>query len=91
LHALASTPYGRYSIAHLTGAFLQLTGGSWFGWLTRPPLIHSVAVLCVVSLGLELWGWALKGTLSVLSVPGFAAAVLTATVYAQLLRSKAAA
>jgi len=89
--ALLGTPYGRYAIAHLAGAGLQLAGGSWFGWLARSPLLHCVAVLCAVSLGLELWGWALKGTLSVLSVPGVVAAVLTATVYVQLLRGKAAA
>jgi hypothetical protein len=87
--ALLGTPYGRYAIAHLVGASLQLAGGSAFGWLTRSPLVHTLGLLCVVSLGLELWGWVLKGTLSPLSVPGLAAAVLTAAVYGHLLHTRA--
>ena len=90
LLALLGTPYGRYAIAHLAGAGVQLAGGSWFEWLTRSPFIHAVAALCVVSLGLEVWGWVMKGALSFLSVPGLVAAILTAIVYSQLLRAKAA-
>lgn len=91
LLALVGTPYGRYAVAHLTGAVLQLSGGSWLGPLSRSPLVHCLPVLCGVSLGLELWGWALKGTLSVLAAPGLAAALFTAVAYAGRLRGRAAA
>jgi len=86
---LMATPYGRYALGHLAGAGLQLVGGSFFPWLARSggPLLHGLALLCLVSLGLELWGWMLKGALSPLSVPGLAAAALVATTYARLLRT----
>jgi hypothetical protein len=59
--------------------------------LAEPPFTHSLAVLCFLSLSLEAWGWALKGSLTALSGPGLAAAVLTAMVYGRALRARAAA
>lgn len=91
LSALLGTPYGRYAVAHLVGAFLQLNGGSWIRVLVRAPWTHALAVLCIVSLGLEIWAWALKGALTVLSVPGLLAAVLTAVVYERAIRARGAA
>ena len=86
---LLGTPYGRYALAHLAGAGLQLIGGSWLSLLMRGPLLHGVALLCAVSLGLEAWGWALKGALSLWAVPGAVAGVLTGTLYGLELRSRA--
>jgi hypothetical protein len=91
LVTLVGTPYGRYALAHLAGAGLQLGGGSWIRLLAEPPFTHSLAVLCFLSLSLEAWGWALKGSLTALSGPGLAAAVLTAMVYGRALRARAAA
>ncbi|MEN8159333.1 MAG: hypothetical protein ABFS41_04580 [Myxococcota bacterium] len=84
---LVGTPYGRYAVGHLVGSGLQLVGGSRIGRLMRSPLFHGLAVLCAVSLGLELWGWALKETLSPLAAPGLVAAALTGLVYGRLLQS----
>ena len=83
LASLLGTPYGRYAIGHIAGAGIQLAGGSWFAWLNRShsPFFHSLVALCLVSLGLELWGWAFKGALSPLSIPGLAAAALSGIVY----------
>lgn len=93
LASLLGTPYGRYAIGHVAGAGIQLAGGSWFVWLSRSqsPLYHSLGVLCLVSLGLELWGWALKVALSPLSTPGLAAAALSGIVYIRLLQARASA
>ena len=91
LLSLLGTSYGRYAIAHLAGAGVQLAGGSWIRLLAHPPSTHGLAVLCVVSLGLEVWGWVLKGALTALSAPGLAAGMLTAVVYGRTLRERAAA
>jgi hypothetical protein len=90
LLGLLRTSYGRYALAHLVGGGLQLGGGSWIRTLGEPPLLHGLPALGAVSLGLEAWGWALKGSLTVLSVPGMVAAGLVGFVYVGALRKGAA-
>jgi hypothetical protein len=83
LGSLLATPYGRYALGHLLGAAAQLAGGGYTTVIARArgPLVHSLAALCVVTLGLELWGWTFKGELTRLAIPGFAAALLCASLY----------
>lgn len=85
---LLGTSYGRYAIGHLVGAGLQLVAGSWLGVLTRGPLLHSLAALCVLCAGLEAWGWWLKGEFSAWALPGATASVLTGALYALELRRR---
>ncbi len=87
---LLRTPYGRYAVAHLVGAGLQMVGGSWLSLLTRGPLIHGLVFLCAVSVGLEAWGWVLTGALSLWVVPGAVAGVSTGALYARALQSRMA-
>lgn len=87
---LLGTPYGRYAVGHLFGAGLQVAGAQLLrsAVLTTAPMVHVLALLAAASLGLEGWGWALKGSLSLLSLPGFAAAGLCLALYGQRLRGR---
>ena len=89
---LLATPYGRYALANLLGAFAQMAGGSWIAQIVRAgaPLVHALAVLAALSLGSEVLTFALKGSLSALSAPGLAAAGLVAAVWGLALRRERA-
>ncbi len=78
LFAMLATPYGLYSLALLAGAFIQMTGGSYLNLIVRSSRMATQLLLALacLSIGLEIWGIAFKGSVTIFAIPGSVAGIL---------------
>ena len=78
LISLLTTRYGFYAIALLVGAFIQMTGGSYLNLIMKNSKMASqlLIILACLSIGLEIWGYAFKGSLTVFAIPGIVAGIM---------------
>lgn len=81
--SMLTTSYGLYAICHLAGSVVQICGGSYIRVISGKgnPLIHALAVLAVLSLGLEIYGWLFKDYLTFFATPGIITGVLCFYLY----------
>ena len=76
--AILTKRYGLYALALLICSFIQMSGGSYINLIVRHNrmAIQSIIFLGSISIGLEIWAYIFKDSLTIFSIPGLAAGIL---------------
>jgi hypothetical protein len=76
--AMLTTRYGLYALALLEGAFIPMTGGSYIKLIVRNGRIATglLITLACISITLEIWGFVIKGTVTIFAIPGAVAGIM---------------